>query len=214
MKFIEQTLKSALFRLDCPSNLNLGEYVLGVLDSSQLSLQIEEHTTKCPHCIADMAQIQRYMDLPLVHGSLIPDVEEEEQSLLDKVRVIIVDLLAPPQGLFVNPAMQPALRGARGDLATQVFQVESYIIALSAIKNASSWNKQQIIGDISPVWGNIEDFHHWSAYLWRNGKLLATTPLDRDSHFIFNELSLENEPHELILSGPKVEIHLQNIKMN
>ncbi len=214
MDFIEQSLKSALFRLDCPDNLELGEFAMGLLDSSSLALQIENHITKCPHCMADLAQIRNFMDLSLVDESLIPVQKEQQESLIDKVRVIVVDLFSPPPGLFVNPALQPAMRGVQGNMATQVFQVESYIIALSAVNSASSRKNQQIIGDISPVLGNDENFHHWSAYLWQDGQLLATSPLDRDSHFIFDDVRLADEPHELILTGPKVEIHLQNIKVN
>lgn len=214
MDFMEEKLKSTLFRLDCPDNLELGEFAMGLLDSSQQTLHIGSHISKCPHCLADLAQIRHFMETPLVDQSLAHSNRAKHESIIDKVRVIVVDFLSPPQGLFLNPSLQPAIRGASGELATQVFQVESYIIALSAVKKSSSWKKQQIIGDISPVMGNVEDFHSWSAYLWRDGQLLATTPVDRDSHFIFKDIQLADQPHELILSGPRVEIHLQNLQMN
>lgn len=213
MDFIEQNLKSQLYRMDCPGELELGEFEMDFLDSTERGLEIQKHILKCPHCLADLAQIRQFMALPLVDKNLVNPVKASKRSIVEKVRVIVVDLLSQPQGYLLNPNLSPALRGDQDDISTQVFQVESYIIALSAVKHLSSREKQQIIGDISPLVENEEDFHKWSAYLWRDGQLLATTPIGRDSHFIFNNINSAAKPHDLILSGPRVEIHLQNLQM-
>ena len=213
MDLFAKELKSTLYRLDCPSAMELGEFEMGFLEATGRGEEIAVHSAACPRCLADLTQIRQYMALPLVNGHLVRTTQEEKTPFLEKLRVIIVDLLAPPQDLYVHSRLQPAMRGAQEDMETNVFQVGSYIIALSAVKNLSAWQKQQIVGDISPVTDADEKFHHWSAFLWREGKLLATTPVNRDSHFIFDDIQFANKPHELILSGPKVEIHLQNLHM-
>ena len=213
MDFIEQRIKTTLYRLECPSDMELGEYEMGFLESTRRGLEIANHSQTCPHCIADLAQIQRYMALPLVDEQIVRAAQEKQIPLWEKMKVVIIDLLSPPKDFMLNPSLQPAMRGSQGDMDTQVFQVESYVIALSSVRKMSSWQRQQIIGDISPVQNDQENFRNWSAYLWREGRLLATTPVDRDSHFIFDDIQLADKPHELILSGPRVEIHLQNLLM-
>ena len=151
MDWIENKLKSTLYRLDCPSELELGEYDMGLLDDSLRGDEIAVHMSLCPHCVADLAQIQQYMALPLVDDQLAKSTAEKQMSFLEKVRVIIIDLLSPSADLYLHSPFQPALRGVQEDMATRVFQVDSYVIALSAVKNRTSWQKQQIIGDISPV---------------------------------------------------------------
>ncbi len=213
MNSMDKKLKSTLYRLDCPSDLELGEFEMGFLEATGRGEEIFSHTAHCPHCLADLAQIRQYMALPLVDDSLIRSSRAKKTPFLEKVKVIFVDLLSPPQDLFSNVSFQPAMRGIQESMDTRVFQVDSYVIALSAVKNLSSWQKQQIIGDISPMMDEGESFQKWSAFLWRDGKLLATTPIGDDSHFIFDDIQFANMPHELILSGPKVEIHLQNLHM-
>ncbi|MDX1417600.1 MAG: hypothetical protein R3293_25580 [Candidatus Promineifilaceae bacterium] len=213
MDLIETILKATLYRYDCPSNMELGEFELGLLETTERGDEIAAHAAKCPHCLADLSQIRQYMALPLVDNFLADSAQEKKTPLLEKAKVVIIDLLSPPRDFQMNKQLQPALRGSQGDMETHVFQVESYVIALSAVKDISAWQKQQIIGDISAIVDNDENFQRWSAYLWRDGKLLATTAINRDSHFVFDSVQFANRPHELILSGPKVEIHLQNLQM-
>lgn len=193
--------------------MELGEFEMGLLADTKRGVEVAAHTTDCPHCLADLAQIRQYMALPLVDGSFAESITETKTPFFENVKVFLIDLLSPPRDFQVNLQLQPALRGSQGDMETQVFQVASYVIALSAVRNLSAWQKQQIIGDISPVVAGEENFQKWSAYLWRDGQLLATTPVSPDSHFVFDNIQFANRPHELILSGPKVEIHLQNLQM-
>jgi len=213
MDLIETKLKSTLYRVDCPTDMELGEFELGLLDASNRAAAIATHSKSCPHCLAELVQIRHYMELPLVGDQFLSPTQEITTPFLERVKIVVVDLLSPTNDSLLNPEMLPAMRGAQGDMETRVFQVESYIIALSAVKNAAVWPRQQIIGDISPLDEGNENFQNWSAYLWRDGKLLATTPVSRDSHFTFNDIQFANKPHELILSGPRVEIHLQNLHM-
>lgn len=213
MELIETALRSTLYRLDCPTDMELGEYELGLLEATDRGAEIASHSASCPRCLADLAQIRQYMALPLIEDNFVNSGQEENTPFLERVKIVVIDLLSPPRDALINARLQPALRGDQGNMETHVFQVESYVIALSAVKNPASWQRQQIIGDISPLASNEEKFQQWSAYLWRDGKLLATTPVASDSHFIFDDVQFANRPHELILSGPRVEIHLQNLHM-
>ena len=208
MSLVENKLNAVLFRMECPSNLELGEYTLNLLDVFRQK-EIEIHQGKCPHCQTDLVEIRQFMNMPLFEE---PVIIAEKESVFEKVKVMFVDLLQPPKIGLPGSTWQPAFRGGQ-DILTRVIHAEPYVIALSSLKDLSSWQKQKIIGDISGDTDDQENFHNWNVYLWRAGKLLATSPVDRDSHFYFDDIELKNQPHELILSGPKVEILLQNLQM-
>ena len=208
----EKTLKAILYRLECPSKLDLGEYDLGLLDIFRRN-EVAAHTATCPLCQADLVQMRQFMALPLADETPLTVIKEEKVPLLERIKVIVVDLLTPPAGLEVPVSLQPAMRGATQDMSTRVFHIDPYVIALSSMKEPSAWQKQHIIGDIIPATDDEVNFQKWTIYLWRAGKLLATSAVDRDSHFFFEDVQVDNKPHDLILSGPKVEIHLQNLQI-
>ncbi len=213
MTSLENKLRNILYRFDCPAMMDLGEYHLGLLDLFRYN-QMTAHVEGCPCCGNDLIQLRSYMTLPLASEkpALVP--REEKRPLLEEVWTFVIDLLSPPAGIEFAPAMQPAMRGESDGMSTRVFHVEPYVISLSAVKETSIWSKQHIMGDIIPTSSEASDLQHWTVYLWRDGNLLATSPLDNDSHFYFDDIPVEDDLHDLILSGPQVEIHLQNLRMS
>ena len=192
--------------------MELGEYDLGFLDLFRRN-GIALHLESCPLCQADLAQIQQFMALPLDEEMALETRKEEKPSLLEQFKIIVIDLLSPPPGIEMPGQLQPAMRGQQEQISTRVFHIDPYVIALTSMKDISSWQKQHVIGDITQTREEEENFQNWTIYLWRAGKLLDTSPVDQDSHFIFEDVQVDKEPHDLILSGPKVEILLQNLQM-
>jgi hypothetical protein len=210
MRSIEKKLQSILFRSDCPPNMDLGEYELGILETPRRD-EIASHLATCPHCQADLAQIRQFMALPAIGlEAKLSDVEEQI-PLLERIKVIVVNLATPPKSFEGSILPQPVFRGAEDD-TTQVVEADEYVISLTTVGDQASSSKRDMIGDIIPLTDD-EDFYYWTANLWRSGKLLASTPVGADSHFIFEDVVLEDQAHELILSGPSVEIHLQNLQI-
>lgn len=211
MDSIENRLKAILFRSDCPSKMELGEYELGLLGSQQQE-ELTSHMAVCPHCQVDLVQMRQFMALPVVSiGSVTREVEQKS-PLLERVKIIFIDLLSPPAGTLRPASLQPVLRGAENNMHTRVVQTEAYVVSLSALEDKTSIPNQKIIGNIIPLSDDDETFQNWTASLWRSGTLLTSTPVAVDSHFIFEDIQLMEKPHELILSGPAVEIHLQNLQ--
>jgi len=210
MNSLENKLKAILFRKDCPSKMDLGEYELGLLSSGRRD-EVASHMAACPHCQHDLVQMRQYMALP-AEGIETARIRAEQQSpLLERIKLVIVDLLSTPAGLQGSAAPQPVFRGGESDMSTRVIQADEYVIALTAMEDKSRQPKQQIMGDITPLYDDEETFQDWTADLWRSGVLVASTPVADDSHFMFEDIQFEEKPHELILSGPTVEIHLQNL---
>ncbi len=207
------TLKSILFRSDCPSKLDLGEYELGLL-SSQRRNELASHLTACPQCQVDLVQMQQFMALPAIGIETTPSRAAVESPLLDRIKIIVVDLLSQPAGFLQSPvSMQPVMRGSEREMRTQVIQADAYIVALTAQSKNASQPQQQIIGDITPLDDDDDSFQDWTANLWLSGELLASTEVSEDSHFMFDDIRLTGQPHDLILSGPTVELHLQNLQI-
>lgn len=215
MRSIEEKLKSILFRSDCPSNMDLGEYELGILDPPRRD-EIASHLVACPYCQFDLQEIRQFMAVPAVGVEARLANAEEKMPLLERIKVIIVNLTTPPESLYGSGAMQPVFRGAEAD-TTQVVEADEYLVSLSTVGENGSGPVQQIIGDIMPLVDDIDDqdgFGTWTADLWRSGQLLASTTVAADSHFTFEGIQTDNKAYELILSGPSVEIHLQNLHIS
>lgn len=210
MDRIENKLKTILFRSYCPSKMDLGEFELGLL-SPQRENEIGAHLVSCPHCQADIVQMRQFMALPAIGIEKAAVVTEQKSPMLERIKVIVVDLLSPPAGMQSPAALQPVFRGAESETTTRVIEADAYIVAITASSDKISKSKHAIIGDITPLFDDDETFQDWTAGLWRSGQLLASTEVGADSHFSFKQLQLDNPPHELILSGPTVEIHLQNL---
>ncbi len=207
MKSLEDKLQAILFRSECPPNMELGEYELGILETPRRN-EIASHLAACPHCQVDLHQIRQFMAISDVVVEA-QAAQAEQVPLLERIKVVVVNLTSPSFGWQGAMSAQPVFRGAEEN-ATRVVEADDYVISLTTVADKSTWPKQNMIGDILPL-GDDEDFVNWSANLWRSGELLASTQLEADSHFIFEDVQFEERAHELILSGPTVEIHLQNL---
>ena len=129
MDSFERNLTNKLYRHDCPSTLELGEFQLG------LNVGIKTHVEACPHCSAELAQLTEFMG----------ETREESVSLMDKVRVFFADLVNPPASALLGGA-QPVLRGdadkSEAGSTMQLLQFGDYVVSLSL-------NDGMLIGDVA-----------------------------------------------------------------
>src|SRR6185503_16389461 len=93
---LQNGLTTRLYRITCPSPLELGEYHLRILPSPQM-LVISQHVRECPHCEAEVAQLETFLK------DLTSDVKP---APLTPIRVLVARLLGGNE-----PALRPALRG-------------------------------------------------------------------------------------------------------
>ena len=209
MHSFEDKLRTILFRSDCPPGLELGEYELGILEPARRN-DVVSHLAVCPHCQADLRQMRQFMAMPVVDLEAEIARTPERTPLLERLKVVVVNLVTLPESL-TGAGPQPVFRGAEEN-DTRVIEADEYVISLTTMSDQAAWPKRNLIGDIIPL-GDDEDFENWTANLWHSGKLLASAQLGADSHFIFEQVQFEASAHELILSGPTVEIHLQNLQL-
>jgi hypothetical protein len=136
----QKRLKNKLYRITCPSSMELGEYHLRMLPASQM-LVVAQHLRECHHCTQEVAQLE---------GFLSDLASTQEDSLLGKAKVLIARLVggqAEPgkQGEIGFAPVVPALRGdAKGPLT---FEVDDIVIILDV--QPSNKGMVNILGQVA-----------------------------------------------------------------
>lgn len=199
---IEHTLSQTLFRFDCPDPLTLGEYHVGLLNAQPRRL-VQNHLSLCPLCRREIAQLAGFITAtadPVPQG-------DSRQSLLEKLRVFVVDIMAPSDSELLPNA---SFRDSDDQMFTQtqfrVHRTGDYLVSLSLRKKGDEG--QTIVGDIANLNNPDEGFADWALHFWQGGMLKQVAPLDQTGAFILEAGS--DDPFELILTGTEIEIHLQH----
>ena len=132
---LQNGITARLYRITCPSPLESGEYHLRKYDlqimPSPQMLVIAQHLRECPHCEAEVAQLETFLqDLTDVKPDPTP------------VRVLIARLLGGSGG---GPAPMPALRGERkGPI---ILEAEGVVITLDV--EPGSDKQVSILGQVA-----------------------------------------------------------------
>jgi hypothetical protein len=204
----EKKLKAVLFRRFCPTELELGEFELDLLEKSRRD-DIATHVEYCPHCRQDLIQISKAITLPLAQEGQGQRLDQLP-VLAERAKIFVIDLLSPPPGVLTPAFPQGAVRGPDSEMETQVIQVGSYLVALSMERDPAQLDKYNLVGDIS-IMEEIDETSAWQAYLWQDGDLFETVSLQDANDFVFMGVPSSDKPYELIISSPTVEIHLQQL---
>ncbi len=141
---LQKRLITQLYRLTCPSPIELGEYHLHMLPASQM-LVIGQHLRQCPHCAREIAQLESFLN----DRTLAP-----KDSLLGRAKLLVARLVGGGELTFTpTPA---ALRGeGKGPIT---FAAEGIIIVLDI--QATTEGKVNILGQIA-----ADDQDDWTGAL-------------------------------------------------
>ena len=156
----QKTLAAQLYRIDCPSSLELGEYHLRMLPASQM-LVISQHVRECPHCTREMAALESFL------GDQMP---RPEDSLLERAKVLVARLVGGGELTFTpSPA---ALRGeGKGPIT---FAAEGIIIVLDI--QPTTEGKANILGQVAA--DHQDDWTGALVELRRDSLLQISTSVD------------------------------------
>lgn len=194
-------LTGRLYRATCPTPLELGEHHLGLLAPEQATA-LARHLTECPHCSREVAQLAGYLDelAPSLESSLLEQVKGQ-------VRVLFARLVSGGEApsLFGGPALAPAYAGLRGaEASPALYEADEFQIAIEVQDDAQEPDRKAILGlTLGPgPSGGL-------AFLWQARQRVAVVPVDDLGNFVIPGLSPGS--YELILSGPELEIHIQEL---
>jgi hypothetical protein len=201
---LQSRLTSELYRLACPSTVELGEYHLGVLPPEQAEA-VAQHVAECPHCSRELAQLEGYL------AELAPALEPGPlERAGEQIRVLIARLLDrnSGRGPFGQPAVAPAYAGLRGDEEEPlIYQAEDVQVVIQIQQDVERPERKTILGLVVGLGENQE----LEAHLWQAGQRITVAAVDELGNFVMSDVV--SGSYELILSGPEVEIHVQALEI-
>jgi hypothetical protein len=195
-------LTARLYRFDCPPAAELGEYHLGLLSSDQAAA-IVSHLALCPHCAAEIAQLEGYL------ADLAPDLD---RGLLERaaghIRVLVARALKGGVSLDVLVQPAPALAGLRGDEGDSlIYEADEAQVVIEFHRDPDQPERMTILGLVV----GLDDPHQLEAHLWHADQRVTSVTVEDLGNFAIPGVSPGS--YELILGGPEVEIHIQDLKV-
>lgn len=195
-------LTAHLYRFSCPTPLELGEYHLDLLDGDQAAA-VTRHLEDCPRCSREVAQLKGYL------GKLAPSLEPSPlEQVKERARVLIARLVSGGGGgLIGRPALAPAHAGLRGQEAEPyLYEADEFQIAIQVRDDAEQPGRKAILGLAmgSEPSGGL-------AVVWQAHRRVTVVRVDELGNFVIPDL--DPGSYELILSGPHVEVHIQDLKI-
>jgi hypothetical protein len=188
-------LKQHLYRLLCPTSIELGEYHLGVLDRVRVE-EIARHIEDCPLCRAEIVRLSGYL------GQLAPEIEG---ARLMPARVLIARIVAGA-GAARQPGFAPAFAGLRGDDEPAIYEAEDIRVALDVQPELERPDRRTLLGLVTAA-----EMYHLSAQLQQTGQTIATVQVDAIGNFVIADLVPDT--YDLILSDPHVEIRIPELRV-
>ncbi len=198
---MEVVLRSLLYRMSCPSPLELGEYHLGILAAGQ-ARAIGRHIAECPLCAREVAQLHSFLgEFAPVHA---PSLAEQ---IVEQIDVVVARLVGGISGLLPTPQLAPVLAGVRGSgsgpAIYEAADVRVYITTQPATVGTDRRDLLGLLTGVGPA--------GFGAYLWQGGRLIATALVDAGGNFVVHDLTAAQ--YELVLSGPGQEIYIDRLEI-
>lgn len=192
MASIEEGLRRALYRAFCPDSMELGDYLLGE-PSPERKTFIRAHLKECPHCRRELEQMQAFIN------ETRPDLE---LSLVERVRILVARLVESSDISGLSPALQ-SVRGGEGEVLT--YESEGMKVILDIQTDPERADLKIIIG----VLVGAEEAGDFRAWLLQRGEQTGAATVDEFGNFELS--SLLTGEYQLVLSGPGVEIRIEDL---
>ena len=160
----QNQLTAQLYRMTCPSSIELGDYHLGILPTAR-AVSVAQHVSECPHCKREVAQLRDFL-----RGELAP---ASEVGLLERAKVLIARLVGVPGERGADGRL--ALAGIRGEAKGPVTLEADGILIVLDVQLAAE-GRVTILGQIA-----ADDQDHWTGALVelrQSGALQMTAVVD------------------------------------
>jgi hypothetical protein len=112
---LENTVRRALYRFDCPDAHTLGEYQLDLI-APEARMSVAAHAVQCEACTAELQTLRAFLAMP----TAVPE------SIAERSRRVVAALFKPAPGLAYG-----GLRGA-ADTSTRLYRAEDVTVSLSS----------------------------------------------------------------------------------
>lgn len=198
---VQQAATARLYRVACPSSLELGEHHMSLLPAVR-SAAVQQHVAVCPHCAQELTQLDTFLSSrdPYLHPA-------PWQVIKRNVQVIVARLTSGPQlgGLFGQPTQAPALAGLRGEERSPLtYEAGDAQIILEVQNGAPQAGRKTLMGLVLG-WDSEETM----VRLWRDERLVSTVPLDAFGNFTIDDLAPGQ--YEMFVTHEPAEVYIQDL---
>lgn len=196
---LQQAVASSLFRVDCPSSLELGEYQLGLLPPER-SIAIARHASLCPHCTQEIEALVTFMAQPEPLAQVAPS-----RTASARLRVLVAQLVSGMASAGAPPSLAPAFAGLRGDDdGPLTFEAGEAQVIIEVQDDELHTGRKAMMGLLLGLENEAVTVH-----LWRDQRPVASTAVDALGNFIVDNLAPGQ--YELFVSAESQEIHVQDV---
>ncbi len=194
---LQARLKARLYRRDCPSSQELGDFQLN-LSTEARRLSIQTHINDCPHCAQELDQIEAYL------SDLADDLSAPASS---GVKILIARLVSGLDQAASTLSPAPAFAPVRGDLTSPLhFEVDGFEISVQIQPDPETPEKLVVLG---LVLGDLEA--GFSASLSRPDEAPVSGEIDELGNFVLPNVG--KGTYALLIQGPAIEIHIQGLEI-
>lgn len=188
---LQNNLKKRLYRVSCPTPMELGDYHLGLLPAPQ-ALIVAQHVRECPFCWREVAELEDFLTQ-----------QTPQPGFLGSVKALVASLVSP--GVEEDVASAPAFGGLRGDGEEPfIYQAGQIRIVIEVQDDVEQMGLKTLLGLVTGLETN--DFR---IQVSQGDNVIATTSVDEIGNFIISHLSPGH--YQLILTGSNMEIRVQSL---
>jgi hypothetical protein len=181
----EKTLFAHLFRTECPTPLELGEWSLNLVDANRYQA-IRSHLDICSHCEEELAAITAVVSKPLFEGIAAP----RGPSILKRIIMKLEELVGAGAGQMT---LVPV--AVRGDSWSVCYAGGDYLLSLT---------KQQTMSGGALIGSILATDLTGHAALKQGPSVVYEAPLTESATFTFDDIN--PGAYELVIATPDAEL--------
>ncbi len=212
---VERSLTRKLYRLDCPTNQELGEYQLGMLSPEQSS-SVKLHLSTCVLCSVEVATLSQFLandpmlvERVAIHPSLSnnhglhsakPSLSHLRNKTSGQIRRVIATFI-PPQPRF---AYQREI--ASTEVWPRSYAAEDFHISIQLDKDTSRKDSLQLIGFVTHKGSSLESLQGIPVVLSSETGVVYKQNIDELGNFVFSSITPASYTLELQLPESTIVI--------
>ena len=192
---LQNRLRKQLYRVNCPTPMELGDFHLGLLPASQ-ALVVAQHVRECPLCRREVAGLEEFLT------ELSP-----RPGFLEPIKVMIASLVSGMGTDQDHPdfASAPTFGGLRGEGEEPfIYQSGQVRIVIEVQDDVEHMGLKTLLGLVTGL-----ETNEFTIQVSQGDQVIATTSVDEIGNFIIPHLSPGH--YKLIIAGPNMEIHVQSL---
>lgn len=183
----QEALQDRLYRFDCPSSQELGDFHLDYLTSREKA-KIRKHLASCPNCTAELEQLRAF--------------QGTSPGLIELGRILIARLISNIDSVdyFSQPDLAPAWETRGREKSPLIFQADEFQIVILPdleTKQPARYTLTGLVVGQTTSGGEVD--------LLTSERCAASAVIDDLGNFAFEHV--EPGEYQMIVGCESVEIH-------